>query len=108
MRKYNLFLKQSDPEIELSQDLCMRNVIQTCLDYAKPQSMADKANILLDMIFSQNETAHYRHMLIGLFEQVIALDFSLQSYSKFFISHDQNDIQTTTFAQQHGLPSWTY
>lgn len=46
--KYTNFHQTPD---SISTDLCMRNIIQSCLDYDKPLSMIEKANMFLSYIF---------------------------------------------------------
>ena len=47
--KYNVLVA---PYMEVHSDLTMRNCIELCLDFDKPQSMYEKANFFLDIIFS--------------------------------------------------------
>ena len=47
LQKYSIF---SSPKMEIQNDLCLRNVIQTCLDFRQPQVMAKWANYFLDKV----------------------------------------------------------
>ena len=49
LRKYNCFAAH---EMEIHSDLSMRNVIQSCLDFDKPQAMFEKANYFMEIIFN--------------------------------------------------------
>jgi hypothetical protein len=55
----------ADP-LELSSDLCMRNMIQTCLDYKKPMSMVALANQFLSYVFKSPKSVMHQHILMGL------------------------------------------
>lgn len=89
-------------------DLNMRSIIDTCLDFDKPLSMAETANKLLDYIFSRPPTNANMHLLMGLFEKVANLKSPLTDYSKFFFDNDSQFIKTTTFGGEFGLPPWAY
>ena len=105
MEKYNCFLA---PWMEIHNDLCMRNVVMSCLDFDKPQSMYDKANFFLDIIFREPPSFSQMELLMGLFDKITTLDTPLKSYAKFFVSPDNIDIATTTFAFMYSLPPWAY
>jgi hypothetical protein len=81
-------------------DLCLRSIIEDCLDYKDQNAMADKANKILAFIFEGDPNEYERHMLMGLFTKVINMDQPLKQYSKFFTSNLINEKPTTCFAEE--------
>ena len=63
MIKYNVLCV--DP-MDLHNDLCLRNVVQSCLDFDNPKAMYEKANYFLDVIFRQPYSYGHNFMLMGL------------------------------------------
>lgn len=78
----------------------MRNIIQNCLDFDAPMSVADRANMFLDHIFSQPPSRHYLHMLMGLCDQILNMQHPLRSYAQFFTGNDVLDDKTTSFTTE--------
>ena len=105
MIKYNVLCV--DP-MDLHMDLCLGNVIQYCLEFDNPKSMYDKANYFLDVIFRQPYSHGHNWILMGLFDKIIGLGVPLKSYAKFFISWDNTDISSASFAMQYKRPPWAY
>mgnify|MGYP000872788891 CR=1 FL=1 len=105
MRKYNVLAAH---EMEIHSDLSLKNVIQSCLDFDKPQAMFEKANYFLEVIFNMEPTQPHNAILMGLWEQIISFKFFFKSYSKFFHSIDNQEISTTTFGTMYSLPPWAY
>ena len=106
LNKYsNLLARPSN----VMSDLCMRNVIQACINYEKPKAMSMVANMLLHHIFDQktHDTCQY-NLLVGLFDQIINLEIPLDGYSRFFKSGKSENcmcnfaqrLKTTNFAYQ--------
>ena len=79
-------------------DLCMRNIIQSCLDFSRPQTMAERANSLLDYIYLHDFSIYQMHMLLGMFEQIVNMEAPLKKYGKFFSSNTFNEKDTTVFS----------
>lgn len=61
--------------------------------------MAERANKLLEFIFSQPPDDYIRHMLMGLFTKIVNMEQPLSKYSMFFNSNLTNEKETTVFAQ---------
>lgn len=78
-------------------DLCMRNIIQSCLDYKNSQSVQDRANHFICHIIDQPPSIHYMHILMGLFDQIINMDNPLEEYSQFFMSKEHVENESTSF-----------
>ena len=82
-------------KLEVPNDLCLKNIIATCLEYEYKEALSERANMFLDMIFNQPVSAHYTSLLMGLFDliKVEEGESPILSYQKFFVS-TFNDNQT--------------
>ena len=58
-RAFKLFNFMVADPMEIPFDLCMKNLISTCLDFDYAESLFERANYFLDLIFSQPTSAHY-------------------------------------------------
>ena len=89
-------------------DLSMRNIVQQCLDFDKPQAMWDKANYFLDTILNEPPNWYHHSILMGLWDNVIEQEAPLKSYGKFWVSTDMVDRPHTSYAKIYSLPAWAY
>ena len=92
--------------LEIPNDLCMGNIIDTCLSYDYAESLSERANMLLDMIFSQPLSPHYTSMLMGLFNRIKDMGTPLLSYAKFFESAFNDE--KTRFSNDMVKTIWAY
>jgi hypothetical protein len=53
---------------------------------------------MIEYIFKRPKSQHHSGLLMGLFPIIANLEKPLKSYSKFFISSDNHEIETSTFA----------
>jgi len=97
----------SDQE-NIQNDLCMRNLIQSCLSYKNPKSMFLTANRYLNHMFELKPGTHQKNLLSGMIDQVLNLDSKLSGFKNFFNSNVYNDIITTTFIDQVKDPEFPY
>ena len=70
--------------------------------------MYEQANQMEEYIFKRPKSNHHIGLLMGLFPVIANLESPLPSYKQFFISSNNNDTETSTFAVQYGLPPWAY
>jgi hypothetical protein len=84
----------------IQNDLCMRNLIQSCISFDNPRSMFQNANRYLDHLFELPPGLHQKNMLAGMMDQVLNLESTLESFCKFFSSNKYNDVTTTSFIDQ--------
>jgi hypothetical protein len=45
---------------------------------------------------------------MGLSHQVLNFNGKIREYEKFFVSNDNQEIESVTFAMKFGLPPWAY
>ena len=91
--------------MEIPFDLCMRNLIATCLEFDNAEALYQRAEYFLEIIFSQDATPHYQSLLMGLFDTICDMDRPLQQYSKFFLNTNS---AFTTFAIPITNARWAY
>lgn len=77
--------------MEIHNDLCLSNVIASCLDYEYSESLYERVNMFIKIILKQKVSPHYTSMLMGLFDQIQGLETPLPSYAQFFNSAFQED-----------------
>ena len=111
-KRYNFMVAD---KMEINNDLCSKNIVATCLEYTYKESLFDRANFFLDIIFSQPASSHYKHMLMGLFDLIFeAYDngegTALANYSKFFMSKSEtfSNVQPPRFSKLIDSSLWTY
>lgn len=56
---------------EISNDFCMNNVFQHCLDFKHPKKMIENMNSLLKHIWEQDNSINHMHILNGCFEKIM-------------------------------------
>jgi len=56
--------------MEVPTDFCLGNIIASCLDYSFKESLFERANYFLNLIFSQPSSPHYTSLLMGLFDKI--------------------------------------
>jgi hypothetical protein len=84
----------------IQNDLCMRNLIQSCISFENPKAMFQTANRYLNHLFELPSGMHQKNMLAGMIDQILNLDSTLDGFSKFFSSNTYNDVKTTSFIDQ--------
>ena len=70
--------------------------------------MWGKANYFLDTILAEPPNHHHHSILMGLWDDVLAQEVPLKSYGKFWISPDNMDVPSTSYAKMYSLPPWAY
>ena len=89
-------------------DLCMRNLVQSCISYSNPKAMFQTANRFLAHLFDQDPGINQRNMLCGMIDQVLNLDSELTEFGRFFNSNSYNDNPSTTFIQEINEVNFSY
>ena len=70
--------------------------------------MKEKANTLLEIIFSQPICRSNHDVLMGLFDTICELEEPLMTYLKFFTNRELDLEQTTKFNYFYSTKLWGY
>ena len=106
MKKHNLFAA-TDP-LEISNDLCLRSMITTCLDFDYVDSMIEIANSFVETVLSQPRTPHNTNIMLSLFDRVKQMKVPLKQYGNFFKGAFSASKNHSTLAQPLEITFWKY
>ena len=106
LHSFNQYSIMVADSMEVHNDLSMKNMVGTCLDFN--HQLIDRANFFIDLILSQPHSYHYQSMLMGLFDQIEEMKSPLLSYAKFFKSSFAELNGPTTFTRPFIKTQWAY